>query len=243
MPDTEVILLVLAGALAAGFVSGLSGFAFAMVSLGFWAHTLPPTVLAPLIVACSACSQVYSIGRLHRSMRMDLAMPFILGGLLGVPLGVWLLAWIEPKPFKLSVGLFLVTYATIVLAIGRMPPLRWGGRLADAAIGWIGGVMGGIAGLSGAVPTIWCGLRGWSRDDQRGAFQPFNLALQIAALAAFGVEGLLTAEVGTLFLLALPAMTVGVIGGLSLYSRIDDAQFRRLVLWLLLTSGVTLVVY
>ena len=43
----------LAGALSAGFVSGLSGFAFAMVSLGFWAHVLAPTVAAPLIVACA----------------------------------------------------------------------------------------------------------------------------------------------------------------------------------------------
>jgi len=239
----DLVGIILAGALAAGFVSGLSGFAFAMVALGFWAHAMPPTVMVPLIVACSTCSQIYSMTRLRKSMRLDLALPFILGGLAGIPIGVWLLAWIEPGPFKLAVGVFLIGYGTLMLARGHAPPIRWGGKAADAAIGWIGGVMGGIAGLSGAVPTIWCALRGWSREDQRGTFQPFSLSLQAAALVSYAIKGLLTEEVGTLFAVSLPAMAIGVGAGLALYQRIDDAQFRRVVLWLLIVSGVLMVVW
>lgn len=239
----ELIGVILAGALTAGFVSGLSGFAFAMVALGFWGHVLPPAVMVPLIVACSTCSQIYSMARLRRTMRLDLALPFILGGLAGIPVGVWLLDWIAPGPFKLAVGLFLIAYGTLMLARGHAPPIRWGGKAADAAIGWIGGVMGGIAGLSGAVPTIWCALRGWSREDQRGTFQPFSLALQAAALISYAIKGLLTEEVGTLFAVSLPAMAIGVGAGLALYHRIDDAQFRRIVLWLLIVSGVLMVIW
>jgi uncharacterized membrane protein YfcA len=241
VPETAVVVLVLAGALSAGFVSGLSGFAFAMVSLGFWVHVLAPTVAAPLIVACAAFAQIYSMRQLRRGLRLDLALPFILGGLVGIPLGAWLLVWIDREAFRLSVGIFLVAYAALMLALGRTEPLPWGGKLADALIGWIGGVMGGIAGLTGAVPTIWCALRGWSRDDQRGAMQPFNFALQIAAVVTYGFQGLLTAEIGILFAIALPVMVVGVALGVALYRRIDDAWFRRIVLWLLLVSGITLV--
>jgi len=243
MPDAELVGLILAGALSAGFVSGLSGFAFAMVALGFWAHAIPPTTMVPLIVACSTCSQLYSMTRLRRTLRLDLAMPFILGGLAGIPIGVWLLDWIAAEPFKFAVGLFLIAYGGLMLLRGHAPPIRWGGRPADAAVGWIGGVMGGIAGLSGAVPTIWCALRGWSREDQRGTFQPFSLALQAAALGSYAVKGLLTEEVGLLFAFSLPAMALGVGAGLALYHRIDDGQFRRLVLWLLMISGVLLVVW
>ena len=39
-----------------------------------------------------------------------------------------------------------------------------GGKIADAMIGLGGGVMGGLAGLSGPFPTIWSGLRGWEKD-------------------------------------------------------------------------------
>lgn len=242
MPATEVVLLVLAGAMSAGFVSGLAGFAFAMISLGFWAHVLAPTVAAPLIVACAAFAQIYSMRQLRRGIRLDLALPFIIGGFIGIPLGAWLLVLIDRDTFRFSVGIFLVVYTGIMLALGATPPLRWGGKTADAFIGWIGGVMGGIAGLTGAVPTIWCALRGWSREDQRGAMQPFNFALQIAAVFAYGYQGLLTQQVGLLFALALPAMIVGVAAGVALYRRIDDVWFRRIVLWLLLVSGITLVI-
>jgi hypothetical protein len=242
VPEAEVVLLVLAGALAAGFVSGLSGFAFAMVSLGFWVHALAPAVMAPLVVACAAAAQAYGMRQLRHGLRLDLAAPFILGGLAGIPLGAWLLVQVDREAFRLAVGIFLVAYAATMLSLGRMPALRWGGRLADAAVGWTGGVMGGIAGLTGATPTIWCALRGWSREDQRGAMQPFNFALQVAALAAYGWQGLLTREVGVLFAIALPIMVVGVAAGVALYRRMDDAWFRRVVLWLLLVSGVTLIV-
>jgi len=242
MPEISVILLVLAGAFAGGFVSGLSGFAFVMVALGFWAHRLEPAVVAPLLVACSAAAQVHSISVLRKSLRFDLAMPYIVGAITGIPIGVWLLAWIAPEPFKRTVGAFLVCYGALMLWIGPIRPIRWGGRLSDLMVGWIGGVMAGIAGLSGAIPTLWMSLRGWSRDDQRGAFQPFILTVQLATLAAFAIGGFLTRELGALFLFALPAMAAGVALGVGLYRRIDDAQFRRVVLWLLLVSGITLVI-
>src|SRR5688500_14076403 len=114
MPDSGVILLVLAGAFAGGFVSGLSGFAFVMVALGFWAHRRGPAVVAPLLSACSAAAQVHSISALRKSLRFDLALPYILGAMAGIPVGVWLLAWIQPEPFKLVVGIFLLVYAALM---------------------------------------------------------------------------------------------------------------------------------
>ena len=51
--------------------------------------------------------------------------------------------------------------------------------------GFGGGALGGVAGLSGPLPTIWCGLRGWSADTQRGVYQPFNLAILGLVLCAY----------------------------------------------------------
>jgi hypothetical protein len=55
-----------------------------------------------------------------------------------------------------------------------LPPLRHGGRAADTIAGLIGGVMGGLAGLTGPVPTLWCTLRRWDKDVQRSVFQSFR---------------------------------------------------------------------
>jgi len=105
---------------------------------------------------------------------------------------------------------------------------------------WSGGVLGGIAGLSGVLMSIWCGLRGWSADRQRGIYQPYNLIVLSIALGIYASQGLLTPRVWELSLFCLPATLLGTWLGLRLYGRVNDRQFRYLVLWLLLASGLVL---
>ena len=71
------------------------------------------------------------------------------------------------------------------MAFVRRPPIvTGGGRLADAAAGFTGGVMGGMASLSGPAPLIWAQLRGWGKDEQRGVNQPFNMSVLFLALVS-----------------------------------------------------------
>ena len=53
----------------------------------------------------------------------------------------------------------------------------------DAAAGSFGEVTGGVAAFPGAFVTIWCGFKGWSKEKQRGLYQPFILIVQLAAIA------------------------------------------------------------
>ncbi|MBI1775717.1 MAG: sulfite exporter TauE/SafE family protein [Proteobacteria bacterium] len=235
------LALIALGALVACFVSGLSGFAFGMVSVAFWLHVIEPAALAPLVAACSLIVQGYSLGTIRRGFELGRLSPFILGGAFGVPVGIALLGSLDHGLFRTLVGGFLVLYATTMLLVRTRPRITAGGRIADAVCGFTGGLMGGFAGLPGPPPTIWTALRGRSRDEQRGVFQPFNAAMHVFALGGFASQGLLNAAVGILVLICLPAVFAGAWLGLRLYDRVDDAQFRRIVLILLLISGLTLV--
>ena len=108
-------------------------------------------------------------------------------------------------------------------------------------MGFAGGVLGGLAGLSGALPTLWAGLRGWGKDERRGVFQAFNGSVLLAALAAHAASGLITAEVGRLVLLALPGTAAGAWLGARAYRKLSDRRFNDAVLGLLLASGLFLV--
>jgi uncharacterized membrane protein YfcA len=102
-------------------------------------------------------------------------------------------------------------------------------------------VIGGATGLAGIVTVIWTGMRGWSRDEQRAVFQPTGVASFLMIIAAFGGIGLITFDTVRLFLLGLPALLVGTWLGWMLYGKLDEGAFRKVVLVLLLVSGVTLV--
>jgi len=102
--------------------------------------------------------------------------------------------------------------------------------------------MGGMASLSGPVPTIWVQLRGWNKNEQRGVNQPFNMAVLAAAVLAAAVAGLLDRTFWVWAIITVPTSLVGARLGLLLYGRVNDAGFRYLVLILLGLSGLTLIV-
>ena len=56
LPPAGDIAIVVAGALVAGFVNGLSGTGYALVALGFWLQAMSPVTAAPLVAICSVAA-------------------------------------------------------------------------------------------------------------------------------------------------------------------------------------------
>ena len=240
MPPTED-LIIAAGALLGGFVSGLAGFGTGLVALGIWLHAVSPPLAAALVIICSVVAQSQTIPAIWHAIDFRHLWPMLVAGIIGVPIGANLLAHVDPHVFRLGVGLFLVLFSTVMLAGRAHMAVSWGGRTADAAIGLGGGILGGLAGLSGPLPTMWATLRGWSKDRRRGVFQAYNLTVLSAALAALIIKGLFTREVGWLLLWALPGTFCGAWLGARAYRRLSDHHFHQIVLGLLAVSGLTLI--
>ncbi len=180
MPPFGDLVVVVAGALIAGFVNGLSGTGYALVALGFWLHAMSPATAAPLAAICAVGGHIQSLPRIWHSVRWPGLWPFLLGGVIGVPLGTALLDRVSPQPLKLAVGLLLIAYCAWVAFMRRPPLVRGGGRVADGVVGFVGGVMGGVASLSGPAPMIWAQLRGLPKDELRGVNQPYNMSILAA---------------------------------------------------------------
>jgi uncharacterized membrane protein YfcA len=241
LPPGGDIALVVAGALAAGFVNGLSGTGYALVSLGFWLHAMSPATAAPLVAFCAVSGHIRSLPRIWSGVMWSRLWPFLAGGLIGVPIGTALLGFVQVRPLKVGVGVLLLLYCSWMGFVRRPPVVAGGGRLADGAAGIGGGVLGGMASLSGPIPVIWVQLRGWNMQAQRGVSQPYNMSVLALSLASAGIAGLLDRIFVIWAAIALPMTLIGSHAGLLLYGRIDDAQFRRIVIALLSLSGLTLI--
>jgi uncharacterized membrane protein YfcA len=237
----SIYLIVALGAVAAGFVQGLSGFAFGLVAMSFWAWTLEPRLAAVLTVFGALTGQVIAAVSVRRGFDAKQLLPFVLGGLVGVPLGVLLLPRLDVHWFKLVLGTLLVVWCPAMLMSASLPRIRHGGRLADGVVGLAGGVMGGIGGFTGTLPTLWCTLRGVEKDTQRAIIQNFNLAMLAVTMGTYLATGLVTREVLPLFAIVAPAMLVPTLLGAKLYAGISEARFRQVVLGLLTLSGITLL--
>ncbi len=239
--DGLFLALFLSAAFVGGFASGLAGFAMGFVVSGVWLHIITPLQTVTLIVGFGLFTQGYGVWKLRRALDWRKLTPFIIGGTVGVPLGVLLLTYIDPAYLRSGIGALLVLYGSYGLARPELKPVQTGAP-ADLGIGFVNGLVTGLAGLPGLIVTIWCQFRPWPKDVQRTVYQPVMLAALVVSIISLGIAGAVTVETAKLFLLGLPAMLAGLWIGFELYGKLDDAAFRKAILVLLLLAGLSLMV-
>jgi uncharacterized membrane protein YfcA len=240
--EPTAFLVLSLGVFAGAVVSGLVGFAFSAVAGVFLLHVLPPIEAVPLMMACSIVVQAVSLISLRATVRWRGSLVLTVAGALGVVPALYLLHHIEARTFRIGFGAFLAVYAGYMLLRPAMTYIRQApGRLHNAAVGFGGGLVGGLTAMPGALPTMWCDLRGMPKDQQRGLVQPYITAMQLFALALLMSRNGVSTKVLLDLTLSLPALIAGAALGVVIFGRVDNAVFRHIVLVVLLVAGLVLV--
>ncbi len=238
------LALIAAGGFLAALVVGSAGFAFAIIVTGVWIYVLPPAQIVLLAAVCATLLHIASIWRFRREIEFRLLWPFVLGGVLGVPLGVLALQRLDAALFRHVFGAFMIAYSCYMLWRPHFPVARLSSnqaRIADGMVGWVSGILGGFALLHGTLPTIWCSLRGWDKQRSRCVYQPYILITGIVVMLCVGLNiDIDRTQLMLPLAAALPAMALGLWAGMRVFSVISEEHFRRLVLWLILASGISL---
>jgi uncharacterized protein len=243
MLDPTTYLAVSAAIFAGAVVSGMIGFAFSAVAGVVLLQVLPPTEAVPLMMACSIITQAVSLVALRGAVAWRGNPVLIVAGALGVLPALYLLHHVDARMFRVGFGAFLAIYATAMLFRPAMVLLRGApGRLHNAAIGFGGGLIGGLTAMPGAVPSIWCDLRGMPKEQQRGLVQPYIAAMQLIALALMLSHDRPSSQALLHLTISLPALAAGAMVGVVLFRRIDAARFRQAVLAALLLAGLLLAI-
>lgn len=230
------------GAALAGFVEGAAELEFPLVAMSLWAWILPPQLAAPLAVFGALLGQVASLFPLRGGFDLKRVAPFVVGGALGVPLGVFLLHNADPLRFRLAVGALLTLYGLIALVARDSARLKAGGIGADAVVGVFGGVIGGLCGLAAAPPAIWTRLRGWKREPRRATIKAFAIAVAVLTLAAYARTGVVDPADLRLFALVAPVALVASFLGARLMGKGGAQALGRVALLLTLASGAALLI-
>jgi uncharacterized protein len=166
--------------------------------------------------------------------------PLALGSALGIPVGVYLLTYINPLVLRSGVGAVLVLYSAYSLLRPAIGPFR---------------------DRNCRRPPDWLRKRDLGRADG-SRWRHLNDVLPMARVAegrtarrlparfvaafvvinvSMGFAGALTADTLRLYVVGLPFLLAGLWGGFKLYGAIDDETFRKTVLLLLLISGLSLI--
>lgn len=238
----EFLFFVTAGAAAGGFVNGLAGFGTSLFALGWWLQVMPPVQAVAVVLVMSVASGVQGVVLMRRSIQWPRLARFLLPALLGIPIGLQILHRVDADLLKALVAVFLLAYGGIFTFRRDLPALTRPTPVIDSGIGFVGGMLGAIAGLSGALPTMWCSLRAWTKAESRAVLQPYNTTVLGIATVLLAIDGAYDRATLTTVAIALPATMLAAQAGIWMYGRFTDAQFRRTLIGLMFLSGIMLAV-
>jgi uncharacterized membrane protein YfcA len=243
--ETDMVV-VAAGAFFAALAIGSAGFAFSMVATAFWIYVLPPPVVVLLAATAGTLLHGISMWRYRHVIDYRRLLPFVIGGVIGVPLGVWTGGSVDIVTFRRIVGALMIFYGIYTLVGFPLRPVGEGGghvmRASDTLVGWLGGVLGGVCMLNGPLITIWCTLRGWDKVASRHVYQPYIWCTSFAVMATSGLTiGVNASRIPLYLAVLLPGAMAGLALGHRLFDWVNEQQFRRLLSFLIFASGVSLV--
>ena len=168
----------------------------------------------PLILAASVIAQVASLPAFKDQLDWKRTMPMAAAGVVGIPLGVWLLDRLPAGAVKMAVGRGDRRLYRLRPAGAHQAAIsRQAAGSPTARIGFAGGVLGGMIGLSGALPVIWSQFRGWSPEVARSIYQPFNTLILSIACGVQIAAGFFTEEVVWLVVYTAPVTLAGHLPG------------------------------
>ena len=235
---TAQLLAIGAIALLAFVVRGVSGFGSSMVGIGGLSLLLPPQQVVPAFLALELLTTAHLLPGVWRQIDWQ-SLRWVIGGcLLATPLGLTVLAGLDAGAMRLLVSLCLLGIAVLMLSgvAARITPKQTPGPLGALAVGAVSGALNGAVGISGP-PAIVFYFATTAAATSRATLIAYFLFTDVWALALAGGAGLLTSAAWPLVAVALPFSLAGIWLGQRLYLRLDEAQLRRLVWWLLAVLG------
>jgi hypothetical protein len=224
MPQGAALGWLLAAALAGGLARGFSGFGAALIFVPLASVALGPQRAAPLMLLAEAVAiAALTPGAWRLADRPQVGL-LALGALMGTPLGAAIL--VQADPLALRWGIALAILGLLGLLVSGW---RFRGRPSPQAtlgVGLAGGVLGGVAMVSG--PPVMAYLLGQARPARqvRASFGLYLAAGGLIAGIAYAAAGLLTPALAAPFLVTAPVYGIGIWLGTRMFGLASERAFR-----------------
>jgi uncharacterized membrane protein YfcA len=221
-------------------ISSVVGFAFAAIAGSILFQIDEHLHAVQIMLGASIALQTYSVIHLRKSIDFRAMLPFLSGGILVLPVGIYILAYVSPPLLLMATGVFLCIFGFYSLG-GIVPPFKPVSISSDFIAGALGGILGPVTASPAFFVTIRCGSKGLDKTRQRGIYQPYILIMQIATLAALLLVGGSALPKSLDLLQYVPPALAGAYVGVKLFERLNDRQFFAVVAGFLIFSGCGLI--
>jgi len=230
----ELVFLFLAGA-----VQGAANFGFVLIALPLLGLLMPLKTAVPLLTLVGLFLGTAQLFQIRKKPDLKMVGILLISGMMGVPLGVWILLAADDVLLKGIVGLVLIL-AAVLLAKGFR--VRRGGKLLHTVVGgFLSGLLKGAASIGGPPIVILLSNYDLNKQTYRANILTYFFLIGVFAIPNYLKAGLFSQEMMIQSIWGFGAAATGLVVGNIVFKRMDETKFKKLTYGIVMLSGVMTV--
>ena len=242
-PALIIFAFVMIGLLA-GFVKGAVGFAMPMIMVSGLGTLLSPELAIATLIFPTVASNLlqafrtgiraaYESAKKHRLYLLICLSMILVTAQLVTSLERWVL--------YLILGIPVTFFATLQL-IGWRPSINPGNRRpVEIGVALFAGSLGGLSGTWGPPTVLYLTALDIAKRENLRVQGVIYCAGAVVLLSAHLKSGIFNAQTWSLSAMMLVPAGIGLISGMAVQSKLDQAKFRKITLIVLIVAGLNLI--
>jgi hypothetical protein len=222
--STNTALAICAIAFISGTARGFSGFGSALIFMPLASSMASPRLIAALLLIVDFIGALPLLPNAWRKADRKATAIIVVGALVGVPVGTWLLTRLDPVTTRWIISSFVAALLLLLLS-----GWRYHGKDHVALSVGIGALSGFCSGLAqtGGPPIVgyWLG-RPVASTIARANIMLFFGASDFFSVVSYAATGLINRDAILFSLLVGPVYAIGIFCGSLLFGRASETIFR-----------------
>jgi uncharacterized membrane protein YfcA len=221
--------------LLASLIQGMTGAGYVILGLPLLALVYDPKMLVPVMTIHSAFLGLAILVQSRQHAEWWRVWRLLIGGVIGLPIGVYLLSVIDVDILRLTMGVIIISFALLLMGTAGWKVRHE--RVAHLSVGAASGVLNGLIAMSGPPIVLFLTNQAVDKGRLRASMTLFFFLQNLVTIPLFISKGLLGLPELRLSAYLFPALAIGTLLGLYLHRHIPEAIFRRVLLWIMLVAG------
>ena len=232
----NALILLVAAAFVASLARGFSGFGGALIFVPLASAAVGPQAAAPILLVIDGIAQLALLKNAWRQANRREVGIMAAGALVGIPLGVAILAYVDATTLRWAIAVLIVAMLALLIS-----GWRYHGRPSTATtvgVGFSAGILSGAVQAAGPpVVAYWLGGNN-SALTVRANIILFFFCTSVVAAISYLATGLLGFDVLLLSALTAPGYALGMFLGTRMFGHASDRMFRRVCFVLIAAAAV-----
>jgi len=241
------ILLVGLVICAASVMEAITGFGSGIISMPFLAVLIGLKTAVPMTMVISVIFTTYMLITNYKNVAWRVYFIIIGFVIIGLPIGIFVFSYFNEKSLKLILGIFILTFALRALYRTKYP----GKANHSSAYGVfqrimliMGGIAQGAFATGGPFIVIYSADKIKEKSMFRATMSCVWLTLNtILIIKNFYLGGIMTKQVFTSVIAAIPFFIIGTVIGLKLHKKVSIKAFTLMINIVLLAAGISTIMW